>query len=114
MKNKHTPDKVVVSGTSIWFDGETSIKPATPLPWKAPFLEDGDSEITITDIEQEFGIAVVHEKYSESVVAAKHNAAYIVTACNLFPELVEMAEELNKLIESDELKQLLKECRGEK
>ncbi len=66
----------------------------TPLPWRAPFINDGEDYISITDDEQLYGICRLDESYSEHKEQMKANAAYIVHACNTLPKLEALNAEL--------------------
>jgi hypothetical protein len=66
----------------------------TPLPWRIE-----DDYVIISDSKQAFDEEVASTTSEYNLLEKeKANAAYIVKACNLFPELVEALEEMTKII----------------
>ena len=64
------------------------MKPATPLPWTiskyGQISENGaDEPLSVAG-----GVSVPSGTHNPQVVVAKQNAAFIVHACNAYPELV--------------------------
>lgn len=59
---------------------------ATPRPWKC--IDDGDGDIEITDLEQQFGACRVREDSNENRAMMKANAELIVRAVNCHDSMI--------------------------
>ena len=73
-------------------------KPATPLPWESPGW-DGDARIICASPKgKRRTLAHVYDQ-TDIGISADANAAYIVAACNAYPELVAENARLREALE---------------
>ena len=63
------------------------MKPSTPLPWECPGLDAYEYVICASPKGKRRTIAHVY-RHTDLGIKREENAAYIVAACNAYPELV--------------------------
>ena len=63
------------------------MKPSTPLPWECPGLDADEYVICASPKGKRRTIAHVY-RHTDLGIKREDNAAYIVHACNAYPELV--------------------------